>query len=149
MNKSFARRFRFLRSTTAARAGSALVAAAIVVAPRSSAALTITPTFTAAFNSSFGANAIAAQNAWIAAANVFETNFSDDIHINITVNAVAGTSVFGQSSTFLNSVSYATLHSKVVADATTSDDATATGAGGSVAATDPLSGTHTWWVTTS
>src|SRR5689334_20881179 len=114
MNKSFARRFRFLRSTTAARAGSALVAAAIVVAPRSSAALTITPTFTAAFNSSFGANAIAAQNAWIAAANVFETNFSDDIHINITVNAVAGTGVFGASQTFLARLPYDLLRTAAI-----------------------------------
>jgi hypothetical protein len=68
--------------------------------------LVITPTFTAAFVSDFGANAGAAEAAWIAAANVYETNFSDNIHINITVDAVVGTSVFGQSNTFLQSVSY-------------------------------------------
>ncbi len=110
------------------------------------AGLVITPTFTANFNANFGANAVAAQNAWIAAANVFSANFSDNIHINITVDAVPGTSVFGQSLTFLNSTSYANLRSKVVADATTPDDATAVGAGGSVSVADPVGGTHTWWV---
>src|SRR5262249_3833328 len=79
------------------------------------AGLIITPTFTANFNADFGANAVAAQNAWIAAANVFETNFTDNIHINITVDAVAGTSVFGQSSFPLNSTSYANLRNLVVA----------------------------------
>jgi hypothetical protein len=110
------------------------------------AGLVITPTFTAGFVSNFGANAAAAEAAWIAAANVFSSNFTDNIHINITVNAVAGTGVFGQSSTFLNSTSYANLRNLVVADATTPDDATAVGAGGSVGATDPVGGTHTWWV---
>ena len=149
MNKNFARRFRFLRSRTAAGASAAVVAAAIVVAPRPSAALTITPTFTAGFNSSFGANAIAAQNAWIAAANVFETNFSDNVHINITVNAVAGTGVFGQSSTPLLTGPYGLLRTGLIADAKTPDDFTSINPGGSVPATDPVGGTHAWWVTRS
>jgi len=123
-----------------------LGAAALFVAPRPAAALTITPTFTAAFVSNFGANAVDAENAWIAAANVFQTNFSDPIHINITVNAVAGTSVFGQSNLPIRTVSYANLRAFDLADVKTADDATATGAGGSVAATDPVSGTHTWAV---
>ena len=97
---SIMRRFRILRRKAAGRAVLAFLGvAALVVAPRPSDALTITPTFTAAFNSSFGVNALAAQNAWIAAANVFQTNFNDNIHINITVNGVPGTSVFGQSQT--------------------------------------------------
>jgi len=123
-----------------------LGAAALFVAPRPGLALTITPTFTAAFNSNFGANALAAQTAWLAAANVFETNFSDPIHINITVNAVAGTSVFGQSNLFIRTVSYANLHAFDVVDAKTADDAAAIGPGGSVSATDPVTGTHTWAV---
>ena len=126
-----------------------LGATALLVAPRPSAALIITPTFTAAFNTSFGVNAIAAQNAWIAAANVFQTNFSDNVHINITVSAVAGTSVFGQSNTFLVSGPFASLRAGVIADAKTPDDATAIGAGGSIPAADPVGGTHTWWVTTA
>lgn len=123
-----------------------LAATVFVAAPRPGAALVITPTFTAAFNSNFGANAVAAQNAWIAAANVFQTNFSDDIHINITVNAVAGTGVFGQSNLPIRSISYANLRAFDIADVTTADDATATGLGGSISATDPVSGTHTWFV---
>ena len=107
-------------------------------------AFVINPTFTSNFNSNFGANAAAAQAAWIAAASVFETNFSDNIQVNITVDAVAGTGVFGQSNTFLNSTSYANLRAKVIADATTADDATATGAGGSITAADPTGGS--WWV---
>ena len=109
--------------------------------------LVITPTFTANFNTNFGANAVAAQNAWIAAANIFSSNFNDNIHVNITVDATSGTSPFGQSSTFLNSTTYSNLRSKVAADSKTADDATALSAGGSMVSTDPVSGIHTWWVT--
>ena len=121
---------------------------AIIIGLRvpSFAALVITPTFTANFNANFGANAAAAQAAWISAANTFSANFNDNIHINITVDAVAGTSVFGQSSTFLNSASYSTLRTRMVADATSADDLISVGAGGSMALSDPIGGTHTWWV---
>src|SRR5262245_32604069 len=112
-------------------------------------ALTITPTFTANFVTDFGSNAAAAEAGWIAAAHVFTTNFSDNITVNITVNADAGTSVFGQSLTFLNSFSYSTLYSAVVNDVKTAADATATGSGGSVTQIDPISGIHTWWTTTA
>jgi hypothetical protein len=108
-------------------------------------AMVITPTFTANFNANFGGNAAAAQAAWIAAANTFTANFSDNIHINITVDAVAGTGVFGQSSTFLNGTTYANLRNLVVADAKTADDATAIGAGGSMGPADPSGGSE-WWV---
>lgn len=47
--------------------------------------------------------------AWIAAAQVFATNFSDTIHVNITVDAVAGTDVFGESELSTVSISYADL----------------------------------------
>jgi len=125
-----------------------LGAAALFMAPRPAAALVIVPTFTSNFDTFFGANAAAAKASWIAAANVFQTNFSDPIHINITVDAAAGTGVFGQSNTFLGSLTYANLNGSVTADAKTADDFTAVGPGGSVATTDPLTGTtHTWWVT--
>ena len=81
------------------------------------------------------------------AASIFTSNFSDNIHVNITVDAVAGTGVFGESNTSLISTSYANLRAKVVADAKTADDFTSIGAGGSVTVADPASGTHTWWVT--
>ena len=116
---------------------------------RTYAALVITPTFTANFVTNFGANAVPAENAWIAAANIYSTNFSDNIHVNITVDAVAGTGVFGQSSTFLNSVPYANLRAAVVADAKTADDALAISAGGSMTVADPIVAAHTWWVTTA
>jgi MYXO-CTERM domain-containing protein len=128
-------------------AGLSAVATAFTVLAGSPAPaqLVINPTFTAAFNANFGANAVAAQNAWIAAANVFTANFSDNITINITVDAVAGTSVFGESSTSLVSTSYSTFHSLLVADAKTVDDAVSVGPTGSVTAADPVGGTHTWW----
>src|SRR5437870_8324905 len=87
----------------------ATVACAMALSAPAFAGMVITPTFTANFNANFGANAAAAQASWISAANVFTANFNDNIHINITVDAVAGTGVFGQSSTFLNSASYGTL----------------------------------------
>ena len=46
----------------------------------------------------------------------------EKIDVNITVDAVAGTSVFGQSNTFLNSTPYANLRTLIVADATTTND---------------------------
>lgn len=110
-------------------------------------ALVINPTFTANFNSNFGANAAAAQASWLSAASVFTSSFSDNVTINITVDAVAGTSVFGQSSTALLSTSYANLRAKMVTDSKSATDATALGAGGSLAATDPTGGAGTWWVT--
>jgi hypothetical protein len=115
--------------------------------PAFASSFVINPNFTSNFNTDFGVNAAAAQAAWISAANIVTTNFSDNITVNVTVDAVAGTSVFGQSSPFLVSDSYADLHSKVVADTKTADDLTAIGPGGSVTAVDPVSGTHTWWVT--
>ena len=57
----------------------------------------ITPTFTANFDTNFGVNATAAKAAWAAAAQVFTSHFSDNIHINITVDAVPAPSVFGES----------------------------------------------------
>lgn len=118
-----------------------------LLAGNAQAGLVITPTFTSNFNANFGANAAAAQAAWISAANVFTTNFTDNIHINLTVDAVAGTSVFGQSNTSLFSTSYANLRALVVADKTTASDNIAIGAGGSMTVADPTGGSGTWWVT--
>src|SRR6266404_7309077 len=97
----------------------AAVAGAMALSAPAFAGMVITPTFTANFNANFGANAAAAQASWISAANVFTANFNDNIHINITVDGVSGTGVFGQSSTSLFSTSYAGLRGLVVADAKT------------------------------
>ena len=109
----------------------------------------ITPTFTTNFDTNFGANATAARAAWVAAAQVFTSHFSDSININITVDAAAGTNVFGQSSTPLLSISYADLLAAFTADATTQNDQIAIGPGGSMTAADPTNGTGTWWLTRS
>jgi hypothetical protein len=131
----------------AAVAMALLVVAA--VAPRAQAGLVITPTFTANFVTNFGANAAAAENAWIAAANIYESTFTNNAHINITVDAVAGTGVFGESSTALQSISYANLRAAVVANAKSPDQLTSIGPGGSVTAADPTGGAGTFWLTTS
>ena len=123
-----------------------LLLASMAAAPSAFGSLVFVPTFTANFNTNFGTNAAAAQASWIAAANVFSADFTDNIHINITVDAVAGTSVFGQSSTFLDSTSYANLRALLVADSKSTDDATALGVGGSMTVADPTGGAGTWWV---
>jgi hypothetical protein len=125
----------------------ASIVAGLVGAAPATAQLVITPTFTANFNTDFGANAAAARAAWIAAANVYSSNFTNNIQVNITVDAVAGTSVFGQSNSLLNSTSYSNLYNLMVARAKSADSLTSVGAGGSMVSADPVSGTHTWWVT--
>jgi hypothetical protein len=76
-------------------------------------------------------------------------NFTDNIHVNITVDAVSDTSVFGQSNTSLYSASYATFRALAVADAKTADDNIAVGASGSLTSTDPTAGAGTWWVSSA
>jgi len=115
--------------------------------PAFASSFVINPNFTSNFNANFGTNAAAAQAAWISAANVFTTNFSENITVNIKVDAVAGTSVFGQSLSFLVGDTYTGLYNKVVADAKTPDDFTAIGPGGSVTAADPTGGAGHWFVT--
>jgi hypothetical protein len=122
------------------------LAAALALSLPAFGQMVITPSFTANFTSFFGVNATAAENAWIAAANVFTSHFSDNIHVNITVDAVSGTGVFGQSSFGILSTSYASLHSLLIADSKTANDAIALGPGGSVSAADPTGGAGTWWV---
>jgi FG-GAP repeat len=107
----------------------------------------ITPTFTPSFDTNFGANAAAARAAWAAAAEIFTGRLSDDIHINITVDALPGTNVFGESFARLLSISYADLFNRISANATTQDDLAAVGPGGSMTAADPTNGAGTWWLT--
>jgi hypothetical protein len=109
----------------------------------------ITPTFTDNVSASFGPNSDAAKTAWIAAAGIFTRNFTDNVHINITVDAVAGDAVFGQSDASLVSISYADLLARVKANASTQNDEIAIGPGGSMTAADPTNGAGTWWLTRS
>jgi hypothetical protein len=111
--------------------------------------LIITPTFTANFNANFGAHAAVAQAAWKAAAKVFMDNFNNSIHINIAVDAVAGTDVFGESNSSLTSITYTDLRARMVARARTQSDRTALDPGGSMTAADPTNGNGAWWLTRS
>jgi hypothetical protein len=138
-----------VRSRIVRLAATATACALLLGGTALGAGFTIVPTFTNNFVTNFGTNASAAEAAWIAAANTFTSNFTDPITVNITVDAVTGTSTFGASNTFLVSDTYSDLRNKLIADAKSADDFTATGAGGSITAVDPVSGTHTWWVTTS
>jgi hypothetical protein len=106
--------------------------------------LIITPTFTSGFETNFGANATAAKASWIAAAKVFTDAFTDDIHINITVDAVTTPGTFGRSFPNFLSISYADLFDRVSAYASTENDAIAIGPAGSMTATDPTNGLGTW-----
>lgn len=104
----------------------------------------ITPTFTANFHTNFGANAAAAIDSWAAAAKRFTDAFSDDIHINITVDAVTKAGVFGKSYPAFETIEYDDLFERMSAHASTQTDVIATGTGGSMTAVDPTNGTGTW-----
>ncbi|MDE3195543.1 MAG: NF038122 family metalloprotease, partial [Acidobacteriota bacterium] len=85
--------------------------------------------------------------AWIAAAKVFTDAFSDDIHINITVDAVTDPKTFGRSFPNFLTISYADLYDRVSAYASTQNDAVAISPGGSMTAADPTNGNGTWQLT--
>jgi hypothetical protein len=82
------------------------------------------------------------------AANQLTSRYSDPINVNIKVTASAGTSDFGSSTAFLNSVSsYNNLRAAFAADSKTADDATTVGNGGSLpAGADPIATTHMYLV---
>jgi hypothetical protein len=104
----------------------------------------ITPTFTANFQTNFGVNAAAAMAAWAAAAKRFTDAFSDEIHINITVDAVTKPGVFGRSFPGTVTIGYDALFEQMSAHASTQDDVIAIGPGGSMTASDPTNGAGTW-----
>jgi hypothetical protein len=106
----------------------------------------ITPTFTARFDTSFGANAAAARASWAAAAEIFTSHFTDNIHVNVTVDALPGTKVFGESFPGFVSISYADLFTRVSQNATTQNDLIAISPGGSMTAADPTNGAGAWWL---
>src|SRR5262249_22424330 len=91
------------------------------------------------------------ENAVTFAAQQYDDLFSDPIHVNINVSSVPGTSILGQSSTFINQISYANLRTAVINDAKSPDDKTVTGPGGDLPATDPLSTTTAanYWLATA
>jgi hypothetical protein len=82
------------------------------------------------------------------AASQFTGNFKDPINVNIRVTAVPGTSTLGMSNTFIPTTTFSNMVAKTSSDATSADDATATGSGGSIPAglADPVGGTHVYRV---
>ena len=96
----------------------------------------------------FGADATATRAAWIAAAQVFTSHFSDDITINITVDVDTTPMAFSGSRFTWFRISYADLLASVTANAQTQDDQVAIGPGGSMTAADPTNG-GIWWLTPS
>jgi len=80
------------------------------------------------------------------AASQYTLNFNDPINVNIRITAVPGTGTLGASSTSILGGTFGTVRGGVLADAKTADDTTATTAGGSIPAADPILGTHTYFV---
>ena len=125
----------------------ATVAAAFLAATPASAGLIINLSFDGTIATNFGANTAAMEAAVNFAAQQYDNLFSDPIHVNINVSSVSGTSILGQSNTFINQVTYANLRNAVINDKTSADDNTVTGAGGDLPAADPVGGNY--WVTTA
>jgi hypothetical protein len=82
----------------------------------------------------------------------FDHLFTDAITINIDVGygevngQPLGSGALGESITFLNSYNYSTLRGALAGDAKSADDATAVA---SLPGSDPISSTHTYWVSTA
>lgn len=129
-------------------------AAVLAVATGPAYGLIITPTYDSSVDTNFGANATAFKNAFAYAASQIDSQFSDNVHVNIRVDGAAGTSILGQSSTLLlsagaGSAGYTAIRNAAVADATTADDQTSVGTGGSAPAADPAGGNGKWWIARS
>ncbi len=115
---------------------------------------TLTINLTYASDATFTTAGLTAQNildmkaANTYAAQQFTNNYTDPINVNIMVTAVPGTGTLGQSNTSLTVTTFANMVAKTVADATTADDATVTGVGGSMPAAlvDPVAGAHNYLV---
>jgi len=102
-------------------------------------------TFSAAGLSAADIVNMKAANAYVV--SVFTNYFTDNVNVNISVTAVAGTGTLGGSTTFLvGPVTYASLRAAVASDSTTTNDSTALGAGGSLPASDPIATSHAYIV---
>ena len=78
-------------------------------------------------------------------AQFFETHYADDVTINITASmADLSPNGLGRSNWPFNSYSYSAIQGALAGDTTTTDDSAAIA--NSVPGTDPISGTHTYWM---
>jgi hypothetical protein len=103
--------------------------------------------FNTTFDPSVTAEANAAQweSAFNYATSVLSGLFDDNITINLTLKASAGTSILGESNTSIGILnSYTDLRGALTADITTANDATAVS---NMPLADPISGVHEWAVT--
>jgi hypothetical protein len=105
--------------------------------------LVITPTYAANINAD--ANATTIKNTIQSAINEYQSRFSDPVAVNITFQEGGG---LGSSSTAILQVSYSSLRAAMVADATSSEDATAL-AHLLVQAASPVDGNNSMWVSTA
>ncbi|HEV2972551.1 MAG TPA: NF038122 family metalloprotease [Pirellulales bacterium] len=106
------------------------------------AGLTIVPTYDSSVTGL--SNFAQIQNAVNYVTQEFQSYYSDQITVNITIKAVDGTSVFGKSSFSLVGTTYSDIRNKLVTTATTSADSVAVGSGGSVGSADPTGGGQFW-----
>jgi len=122
-----------------------LVTAALgAVATSASAGLVIQASYGSSVTGS--ADAALIESAFSYAAQQFESRFSDNITININVEAAPGTSILGQSSTPLFvGFNYGQIVTALKADASTANDASADA---SLAASNPA-GSNVYAVTTA
>jgi len=96
------------------------------------AGLVIVPTWDPSLTANLSAADVAnVQSAFNYAAQQFENSFNDNIQINITIGASAGTSILGQSNSTLIGTgsngysSYSFVRNELIADSTTATDAQA------------------------
>ena len=128
------------------------LAGLIVAGSKTASALTINLTYDDASLTAAGLSAAditAMKAACTFAANQFTSRYSDPINVNIKVTASAGTSDFGSSTAFLDSVSsYNNLRAAFAGDSKSADDATTISNGGSLpAGADPIGTPHLYLVT--
>ena len=130
----------------------AALAIAIAASLPAHALMVITPDYTdGTAAAAFGANFVAFQGAFTAAAKLFTDTYNDPITIRIKVDGVAGTGTLGMSSTPIFSTGYAAMRAAAIADAKSADDLASVSTVpltlGSIVVTDPALGAHNWWLT--
>jgi len=118
----------------------------VLIPVTATAGLVIVPTWDPSLNANLSAADVASvESAFNYAAQQFENSFTDNIQINITVGASAGTSILGQSDSVLIGTgsngynTYSSVRDALISDATTANDAQATA---HLSLSDPTSGTQ-------
>jgi len=98
------------------------------------------------FNITYDSSVTAEAKAVIqSVAQFFDNHFADSVTINITASlGDLGPNGLGRSNWSFNSFGYSAIQTALSGDATTADDAAALA--NAVPSTDPISGTHTYWM---